>query len=125
MPFHVSADEFDGLVNAVLDTIPADLRIRMDDDNLMIVIEPDEDALAASPRILGYFQGRGDGPGSYASPFSPVTFPKRIVILQGHIERFCSSRDELEAMVRDTVLHEVAHYFGMNHGDIAQTGLRH
>jgi len=130
MPYEVSVEEFEEMVRAALDTIPATLRERMDEDNLMFVVEPGEDPLEPNPRVLGYYQGSGDGPGlsaykDYVSPFRSYTLPKRIVILQRHIEHFSRTRDELAAQVQDTVLHEVAHYFGMSHADIAQTGLRH
>jgi predicted Zn-dependent protease with MMP-like domain len=47
------------------------------------------------------------------------------VLLQHHIERWCRTRAELVEQVNDTLLHEVAHYFGMNHDDIDKTRLRH
>jgi predicted Zn-dependent protease with MMP-like domain len=47
------------------------------------------------------------------------------VLLQHHIERWSRTREELVDQVHDTVLHEVAHYFGMNHKDIDQTRLHH
>ena len=60
-----------------------------------------------------------------SSSFSPSGYPKRIVLLQHHIERWCRTYAELVDQVHDTVLHEVGHYFGMNHEDIEKTRLRH
>ena len=95
----------------------------MDADNLLITIQPeatdDDRARGIDERVLGYFQGANE------STFSPSGYPKRIVLLQHHIERWCWTREQLVDQVHDTVLHEVAHYFGLNHQDIETTRLHH
>lgn len=95
----------------------------MDADNLMITVQRgatvhdrDNDI---DEHVLGFYEGSED------SVFSAYSYPKRIVLLQGHIERFCTTHAELIDQVHDTVLHEVAHYFGMSHADIEQTRLQH
>jgi predicted Zn-dependent protease with MMP-like domain len=121
--YHVSADEFDRIAADALESIPPDLRARMDEDNLLITIQAgateDDRGSGIDERVLGYFQG------STESTFSPAGYPKRIVLLQDHIERWARTRAELVDQVHDTVLHEVAHYFGMNHDDIGESRLRH
>lgn len=123
MPYHVSPDELEGIAAGALESIPGPLRARMDADNLMIVIQPDasaDDTLNnIDDGVLGFYQGAHD------SVFSPYEYPKRIVLLQHHIENFCSNHQELVDQVTDTVLHEVAHYFGLGHDDIRQSRLRH
>jgi predicted Zn-dependent protease with MMP-like domain len=123
VPFHVSTEEFERIVGVALDSIPAQLRTRMNDDNLMVVVQPESTEADRGgdidERVLGFYEG---GP---ESSFSAYEYPKRIVLLQRHIERWCSSQAQLVEQVTDTVLHEVAHYFGMNHDDIGQTRLRH
>jgi predicted Zn-dependent protease with MMP-like domain len=123
VPYHVSPDEFEAIAAAALDSIPAPLRARMDADNLMITVQPgasaddrDEDI---DEHVLGFYEGSED------SVFSAYSYPKRIVLLQGHIERFSATHAQLVAQVHDTVLHEVAHYFGLSHNDIEQSRLRH
>ena len=123
MPYHVSPNEFERIAAAALDRIPAPLRARMDADNLMITVQPgasvhdrDNDI---DEHVLGFYEGSED------SVFSAYSYPKRIVLFQGHIERWCATYAELVDQVHDTVLHEVGHYFGMSHDDIEQTRLRH
>jgi predicted Zn-dependent protease with MMP-like domain len=123
MTFHVTTDEFERIAEAALDSVAAPLRARMSSDNLMIIVQPeltdDDRANDIDEHVLGFYQG-GD-----ESTFSAYEYPKRIVLLQSNIERWCETRTELVGQITDTVLHEVAHYFGMNHRDIGQTRLRH
>ena len=123
MPYHVSPDEFERIAAGALESIPGTLRARMDADNLMIVIQPgasaDDTLNDIDAGVLGFYQGADD------SVFSPYAYPKRIVLLQHHIENICSSHQQLVYEVTDTVLHEVAHYFGLNHDDIRQSRLGH
>lgn len=46
--------------------------------------------------------------------------PDRIVIYQRTIERVASSPEEIEKIVRDTVIHEVGHYFGFTDKELRQ-----
>jgi len=123
VPFHVSTDEFERIVATALDSVAAPLRARMSADNLMIVVQPeltdDDRDNDIDGHVLGFYQGGSD------STFSAFEYPKRIVLLQRNIENWSATRAELVDQVTDTVLHEVAHYFGMSHRDIAQTRLRH
>ena len=123
MPHHVSVDEFERIAVAALDAIPADLRARLDADNLMITIQrgasQDDRDHDIDEHVLGFYEGDTD------SAFSTSPYPKRIVLLQGHIEAYCTSHAELVDQVTDTVLHEVAHYFGLDHDDIRDTRLGH
>jgi predicted Zn-dependent protease with MMP-like domain len=119
----VSTDEFERIVSDALDSIAAPLRARMDADNLMITIQQvasdDDRSGDIDEHVLAFYEGDNE------STFSAYEYPKRIVLLQRHIENWCTTRAELVDQVTDTVLHEVAHYFGMSHDDIAQTRLRH
>ncbi len=119
----MSTDEFERIAAAALDIIPAALRDRLLADNLMITIQPGATAgdrdHDIDEHVLGFYEGAND------SAFSSSPYPKRIVLLQRHIEAYCSSRAELEEQVTDTVLHEVAHYFGLDHDDIGASRLGH
>jgi predicted Zn-dependent protease with MMP-like domain len=121
--YHVSTDEFERIAVAALEGIPPELRALMDDDNLLITIQPDatddDRGRGIDEHVLGYFQGATE------STFSASGYPKRIVLLQHHIERWCRTHAELVDQVNETVLHEVGHYFGMNHDDIGRTRLHH
>lgn len=123
MPYHVSPQEFDTIAEAAMDSIPEALRQRLDIDNVLITVQreasADDRAHGIDRHTLGFFQGTPH------SSFDTFEYPQRIVLLQRHIEEYCATHAELIDQVTDTVLHEVAHYFGMSHDDIAETRLRH
>src|ERR1035441_10670249 len=114
------ADEFDGLVAEAFKGIPARFRKRMKNVALMVEAEPTPEQLARGrvPRggtLLGLYEGR---PLTLRSVFESFAMPDRIVIFQGPHERLARSPEQLAQMVAGTVWHEIAHYFGMNEGQV-------
>ena len=96
---------FDKLVERALAAIPSRFRKRL--DNVAIVVE----AEPPRPGLLGLYQGR---PLTLRSVNDGFVMPDRITIYQGPHERLARSLAELEKIVRDTLWHEVAHYFGLD-----------
>ena len=43
-----------------------------------------------------------------------------ITIYQGPIQEDCETAEEMEELVRDTVVHEVGHYFGLDDDRLAE-----
>ena len=112
--------EFDALVEEAYARIPRRFRRRL--KNVAIVVEAEPSAAqlarARTPRggtLLGLYEGR---PLITRSVFEPFAMPDRITIFQGPHERLARSPEHLVKMVRDTVWHEVAHYFGMNEREV-------
>ena len=52
-----------------------------------------------------------------------MVLPDRITIFQEPIQRECSTEAELVEEVRDTVLHELAHHFGIDDEELERLGL--
>jgi predicted Zn-dependent protease with MMP-like domain len=71
----------------------------------------------ANPRclVLGVFEGV---PSTQKSVFDLSCGPNCIVLYQKNIEAVCSSEGEIRHEVRQTVLHELGHYFGMNEAQL-------
>lgn len=63
------------------------------------------------PGLLGLYQGRPLPRRSVAESFA---FPDRITLYQGPHERMARDRSDLLRLLRETIWHEVAHYFGMD-----------
>lgn len=62
-------------------------------------------------QLLGAYQGV---PFSRRGPWYGNVLPDRILIFQIPIERQCRTEDEVRALVRKVVIHEVGHYFGLS-----------
>ncbi len=107
-------DRFVRLVEQVLDSLPAHFRERI--HNLAVLVEdrPPKNVARRDRRsglVLGVFQGV---PATQKSVFNLSHGPDRIVLYQKNIEAVCSSDAEIRHEVRQTVLHELGHYFGMD-----------
>jgi predicted Zn-dependent protease with MMP-like domain len=105
-------ERFVDLVEQVLETLPQLFRERI--NNLAVLFEerpPGEIARSREGLVLGIYQGV---PATQKSVFDMSYGPDRIVLYQKNIEAVCSSEAEIRHEVRQTVLHELGHYFGMN-----------
>ncbi len=101
----MSPREFDRLVEECMDVIPARFRRLL--RNVVFVVE----AEPPQPGLLGLYEGR---PLTERSVTEPVRMPDRIVIYQGPHQRLARNEEDLRRLVRETIWHEVAHYFGMD-----------
>ena len=111
----VTAEEFDTAVGEALDGVPQQLTRLM--DNVAVFVE--DEPPAEDPDLLGWYDGtplteRG---WSYAG-----VLPDRIVVFRGPLTRMCASRDELVDEVRITVVHEIAHHFGIDDKRLHELG---
>jgi len=111
----MSPKEFDRLVEESLDVIPRRFRRLL--DNVVFVVEPEP----PRPGLLGLYEGR---PLTERSVSEPVRMPDRIVIYQGPHERLARDEQDLRRLVRETIWHEVAHYFGMDERQVRRAEWR-
>ncbi len=111
---------FERLVQEALDSIPEEFHQRM--ENLVVIVEQEPDAATLAQTgagegqtLLGLYHGVPLTHIGYQSPL----LPEQITIYQKTIERYCNyDPDHIREQVRATVLHEVAHYFGIEHDDM-------
>ncbi|MFY9561588.1 MAG: metallopeptidase family protein [Terriglobales bacterium] len=106
-------ERFVRLVGQVLDSLPERFRERI--HNLAVLVEDQPPKSVARRRpgglVLGVFQGV---PATQKSVFDLSHGPNRIVLYQKNIEAVCANDAEIRHEVRQTVLHELGHYFGMD-----------
>jgi predicted Zn-dependent protease with MMP-like domain len=102
----VDLDTFWMLVERAMASIPEDLRRQM--RNVSIVV----DDLGASPNLLGLYQGVPLTKRTNSS--YTMAMPDRITIYRLPILRTCNTPEDVVRQVRRTVLHEVAHHFGIS-----------
>jgi predicted Zn-dependent protease with MMP-like domain len=97
---------FEQLVSAALDEIPPDLRDEM--SNVEVVVE---DEPPPRSRLFGLYQGI---PLTRRGAYYAGALPDKITIYRGPIERYSGGDPRrLAQEVTRTVLHEVAHHFGI------------
>ena len=99
--------EFERHVRRALDALPADLARRL--DNVAVVVEEEN---AQEPELLGLFE---------EAPYLPA----KVTIYRRPLEEdFGDDPEVLEQEIRITVLHELAHYFGIDEDRLEELGYR-
>jgi predicted Zn-dependent protease with MMP-like domain len=112
---HLSAAEFDRVVERALGRIPRRFRKLL--ENIVLVVEEKP----PRPDLLGLYQGR---PRTVRGVSDGFVLPDQITIYQRPHEQLAGTVEELEQMVADTMWHEVGHYFGMSEFQIRQAERR-
>ena len=105
---------FEKFVKEAMDSLPEEMKKELENIAFLVEDEPPEDwedEMGQGGDLLGLYQGiskkeRGFWYGN--------VLPDTIVIYQKPLERMSATREELRENVRQTVIHEVGHYFGLN-----------
>jgi predicted Zn-dependent protease with MMP-like domain len=107
MPVEMSVERFEELVGEALDEVPPELLGLMNNVVILVADEPPEDA----PDLLGLYEGYAltDRGWNYAG-----VLPDRITIYRKPILRICDTEDDVVEEVAITVVHEIAHHFGID-----------
>ena len=107
MPIDLDPAAFDAMVERALDGLPDDLARLV--DNVVVLVEPEPPA--DEPDLLGLYDGVAltDRYGDMLPEL-----PDRIFIYRGPLLDMCETKEELIEEVRITVVHEVAHHFGID-----------
>jgi predicted Zn-dependent protease with MMP-like domain len=105
---------FEELVADALDTIPPELAAAM--DNVVVLVADRNDH---EPHLLGLYEGVALT--ERTSDYGGV-LPDRITIYQDAILDICADEDEVVHEVAVTVVHEVAHHFGIEEERLHELG---
>jgi predicted Zn-dependent protease with MMP-like domain len=113
---------FERLVAEAVTLIPK--RFRREMQNLALVVEDEPSAelleemeIEPPDSLYGLYQGTPLPERSWA--FGNA-LPDRITIFQKPIEEDCDDEDEVRAVIGETLIHEVGHYFGMSEEEIEE-----
>jgi len=109
----VEPDRFDEMVADALDDLPEGLGQLM--RNVAVTVEHDP----GPPGLLGLYQGVPLT--SRTSQYAGV-LPDRITIYRQAICAVCRTKAEVADQVRRTVIHEVAHHFGIGDSRLRELG---
>jgi predicted Zn-dependent protease with MMP-like domain len=121
----VNPAEFERLVEEALDSLPERFASLL--DNVVVVVEEepsasdldvlhddDHDHDHGPGELLGLYRGTPMTRRSYDS----FRMPDQIAIFRGPILRVSRSRDEAHRQIRETVIHELGHYFGLSDAEM-------
>lgn len=111
----IGQEEFDALVGEALDSIPPELASLI--DNVAVFVEDEADP--PQPGLLGLYEGV---PLTVRGQWYAGALPDRITIYRLPILRICQSRQDVADQVRITVVHEVAHHFGLGDAKLRRLG---
>lgn len=107
MSLAVTPEQFEEAVSAALDAVPPQLMAMLDNVAFFVEEEPLDDL---PDDLLGIYEG------------TPLTerdlgwsgaLPDRIILFRGPLQRMCADLAELEDEITITVVHEIAHHFGI------------
>jgi predicted Zn-dependent protease with MMP-like domain len=107
MPVEMDPAAFDALVDRALDGIPDEIARLVRNVVVLVEDDPPED----DPDLLGLYDGIALTE-RWGEP--TMELPDRIFIFRNNLLDMCDSIGQLEDEVRITVVHEVAHHFGID-----------
>jgi len=117
---------FAGLVAAALDSLPQEFLERMENVEVLIEDWPSREDLEEAgllPRDRSYLLGLYHGVPLTHRGSAYSALPDRITIFQKPIERLCGEdEEEIREQVRHTVIHEIAHYYGISDERLDELG---
>ena len=116
----MTRERFERLVVEAVALIPK--RFRREMKNLALVVEDepsaallDEMEIEPPDSLYGLYQGTPLPERSWAHGNS---LPDRVTLFQKPIEEDCENEDEVRAVIGETLIHEVGHYFGLSEEEI-------
>lgn len=114
MPFRMSPERFEELVGDALDLIPPGLAQAIDNVVILVADRDPED-----PELLGIYEGIAltDRDTTYAG-----ALPDTITIFRESLLEMCDTEDEVVEEVAITVVHEIAHHFGIDDERLHELG---
>ncbi|HYG99083.1 MAG TPA: metallopeptidase family protein [Terriglobales bacterium] len=120
----MTRDRFNELIEEALDNLPERFRNRV--HNVAVLVEdlpPEQLSRRRAPRprsmprrlVMGVFIGT---PATQKSVFDQPVGPDYIVLYQKNIEAVCRTESEIRDEIRQTVMHELGHYFGLSEDEL-------
>lgn len=115
----MDSDEFESIVDEVIADLPAEVREAFHNIELLVQDAPDPELFPEGDGLLGLYTGTPltERPASHVGDLPDIIYIFRLP----HLALGLPSA-ELRAEIRTTVLHEVAHYFGIDDDRLEELG---
>jgi predicted Zn-dependent protease with MMP-like domain len=121
MQFPLSSEEFENLIDDALNELPAELAARI--SNLHIVVEelprPEDVEDGDVQGLLGLYEGV---PLTQRAAEYYGFLPDRITLYKSNIEDEAGTPEAVREVIRRTVIHEMAHHFGIDDDRLDELG---
>jgi predicted Zn-dependent protease with MMP-like domain len=119
----IPPEEFEALVEQAMEGLPEEFAELIENVAVLVEEEPDPEDLEAlgmdpddpEAELLGLYQGV---PLSERDTFYAGALPDRVILYRGPILRACRNRRDVIREVRDTLVHEIGHHFGMSEDEM-------
>lgn len=111
----VTEAEFESAVSDALDALPDEFARLL--RNVVVLVE--DESPAGEPELLGLYDGV---PITERDSNWAGALPDRITLFRGPLSRMCTTIEELHREIQVTVVHEVAHYFGIDDDKLHELG---
>ena len=124
---NLTDEEFEAAVQSAVDSIPEEFLDDLENVAILLADEPDVDDFGGD----GYYTEEGDLLGLYDGIAlterggwygAGDDYPDTITVFKGPHERLSDDRAEVLEEIRKTVVHEIAHYFGMDEDQVDEMG---
>lgn len=124
MALKLSRKAFDRMVEQAVGRIPGEIRRHMDNLSISVQARPSAELLQdmgmePDDLLLGLYQGV---PLPERSVLDPPLYPDLILLFQEDLEAVCETLDDLAWEIEVTVVHEVAHFLGMDEERLTDLG---
>ena len=121
----METSQFEQLVRRAINELPDEFHSRMENVDIVVEDRPSRDQLIGSGLdedecLLGLYEGI-PLPDRYDYN---MVLPDKITLFQAPIESICETEQDIVREIQDTVVHEVAHHFGINDDDLDAMGVR-
>jgi predicted Zn-dependent protease with MMP-like domain len=116
MSISIEREHFEELVRRAMDDLPPEIVVRLDNVDVTVEEWPTAQQLRSAGiserhTLLGLYQGV---PLTRRTHGYNMLLPDRVTIFQRPLEGISRDEDDLVRRVRDTVVHEIAHHFGIS-----------
>jgi predicted Zn-dependent protease with MMP-like domain len=117
----VTDERFDELINVAIQSLPKEHIEHLSNVAILFEDDPSEEQrvklkLRHDQTLFGLYEG---------TPLSkrqglPTQLPDKITLFKNPLQFVSQTEDELAEEIRHTLWHEIAHYYGLDHGDIGR-----
>jgi predicted Zn-dependent protease with MMP-like domain len=116
---------FEALVIEALDSLPPDIQEKLENVEVVVEWRPSPAqlrrlGLGPGHTLFGLYQGV---PKTRRTSHYGMVLPDKITIFRQPIEARCRSDEQVRRVVRRTVLHELAHHFGLSDARLRELGV--